>query len=135
MNRNCAYDHMLTGRKFDEYSFLPSPESDIKMEDKYLPTLFFSLGIIVTIILYSVFFVLGNWQMTRCRCCALHDLASSQRSGYRGDTDPSPVVDLSIVTTNDPVRSDIDRNTNTSIYTTDDESTHSSIRNIKAATI
>ena len=71
--------------------------------------------------------------MRRCRCCVLHDLVSSQ-SSYHGDTDPSPIVDLSLVTTKpDPVRSDIDGNT--SIYTTDDEFPHSSIRNMKAATI
>lgn len=104
------------------------------MEDKYLPALYYSLGVIVTIIVYSASFVLGNWQMRRCRCCVLHDLVSSQRSSYCGDTDPSPVADLSIVTTKpDPVRSDIDGNT--SIYTTDEEFTHSSIRNMKAATI
>lgn len=124
---------MLTGREFNEYSFLPSPKSDIKMEDKYLPALYYSLGVIVSVIVYSTSFVLGNWQMRRCRCCVLHDLVSSQ-SSYHGDTDPSPIVDLSLVTTKpDPVRSDIDGNT--SIYTTDDEFPHSSIRNMKAATI
>ena len=102
------------------------------MEDKYLPALYYSLGVIDTVIVYSTSFVLGNWQMRRCRCCVLHDLVLSQRSSHRRDTNPSPVIDLSIVTTMpDPPRSDIDGNT--SIHTADDQFTHSSIR--KAATI
>lgn len=133
MNRHCAYDHILTGRGLNENSFLPSPESNIKMEDKYLPILYYSLGVIVTLIVFSVSFVLGNWKMRRCRCCVLHDFVSSQRSNYRGDTNSSPVVDLSIVATQpDPVRSDMDRNT---FHTADNEFTHSSIRNIEVATI
>jgi Na+-translocating ferredoxin:NAD+ oxidoreductase RnfE subunit len=52
---------MMTGKEFNEYSFLPSPASNIKMEDKYLPALYYSLGVIVPIIVYSTSIVLGNW--------------------------------------------------------------------------
>lgn len=111
-------------------SSLSSPESEIKMEDKYIPVLCFGLGAIVPIAAYGISFVLGNWQKSRCRCCVLHDLASSERSGY-GDTDHSPDVDLSVITTKpNPARSvQIEILPYTTLMN------HSSIRNMKAATI
>jgi hypothetical protein len=127
------YDYILTGRKFHNSSFLPSPESDIKMEDKYLPILYYSLGATITLIGYTSTFVLANWKRTRCPCCAHHDLESNQRSSSRGDTDLSPAIELSIVHTKpDPIRPDVYGNT--SIDTADDLLTPS-IRNIRAATI
>lgn len=126
------YDYILTGREFNKNSFLPSPESDIKMEDKYLPFLYYGLGVIATAIVYSTTIILTNWRMRRCRCCVLHDLVPSEGSS-RGDTSPSPAIDLAIITTKpDPLRSAIDGNT--SIHTADDQFTHSSIRK-QAATI
>lgn len=80
---------------FSHRLLLPSSESEIDMQEELLPCLYYSLGAIITLLIFCTTFVLGTWQKRRCQCCVLHSRGVTDRL----DTTGFPYIEFSTFTT------------------------------------